>query len=176
MNYKGIIYMFNKLTDRNLLKYIYKKYYKKFIAFDKSNPSRANKYYVPIDCEKTARKFGVDVDIIYGRLLHHLDKKYGYKDDKGNNVHLFAASVGTDFNAVNMPLLHAALAEMEENHFRFMLPIILSFSAIIISLLSHIDNDNHEVKQERLNSVKCEVKIKQPDILTQDIKPKNQTR
>jgi hypothetical protein len=127
-------------TDREILKKIHKRYYKVFGNFDRdsTNPERASKIYVPIACEVIAQDLGVDPDIIFGRLYYHLDKKYGYTQTDGAQVHLFAFAVGKDRHAVNFPLLSAVLAELEQTWIRFTVPLIISLFALLISVLSLI--------------------------------------
>ncbi len=127
-------------TDREILKLIYKRYYQDFESFGKPNLNvqRESKIYVPIDCELISKDLNVDPDIIFGRLYYHLDKKYGYTQDDGSKVHLFSFAVGKDRHAVHFPLLSAVLAELEQSRFRFVLPLIISFIALVISILSLI--------------------------------------
>ena len=124
------------ITDRALLGKIYKKYYDQFCSYNDDTSSRSSKIYVPIDCDALAIEYGIDSDLVFGRLYYHLDKKYGYKDDDGVRVPLFSTRAGSDWHVVNFPLLAAILADMEESNFRFMLPIILSSTALAISILS----------------------------------------
>lgn len=55
-------------SDGNILDAIYKKYYKDFVSYDKSTPSRSSKIYVPIDCAHIAEELGMDSEILFGRL------------------------------------------------------------------------------------------------------------
>lgn len=85
-----------------------------------------------------AKNLGVDPDIIFGRLYYHLDKKYGYTQTDGSQVHLFAFTVGKDRHAVNFPLLSAVLAELEQTWIRFTMPLIISLFALLVSVISLI--------------------------------------
>ena len=123
-------------TDRQILKKIYDNYYKDYCAYDKSESVRESKIYVPIDCKKIANELNVDIDIIFGRLYYHLDKKHGYTQDDGSKVHLFALKIGKDTNTVHFPLLSAIVAEHDTSWFRFNLPIIISLIALLASILS----------------------------------------
>jgi len=125
----------NNITDRLLLKAIYEKYYSDFCDYDEENKTRASKNYVPIDCKAISAKLDLDQDIVFGRLYYHLERKYGYK--KGETiVPLFYLAVGSDKHVVNFPLLSAVLAELEQSHVRFTLPLWLSLVAIAISALA----------------------------------------
>lgn len=122
-------------TDREILKKIHDNYYNDFCAFDKGEPVRDSKVYVPIDCQKIANELDVDPDIIFGRLYYHLEKKHGYTQDGGAKVHLFALQTGKDRHTVNFPLLSAIVAEHDTSWFRFNLPIIISVIALVASIL-----------------------------------------
>lgn len=127
----------NNITDRLLLKAIYEEYYSDFCSFDEENKSRASKNHITIDCKVISSKLYIDHDIVFGRLYYHLEKKYGYK--KGDrNVPLFTSGVGTHRLIVNFPLLSAVLAELEQHHVRFTLPLWLSIVAIALSAFALI--------------------------------------
>jgi hypothetical protein len=130
--------MTRNITDRILLKTIYDLYYEEFCSFenDAKQSRRSNKIYVPIDCERVANKLNLDTDIVFGRLYYHLDKKYGYTQEDGARVHLFSMAVGRDRHCVHFPMLSAVMAELEQSHYRFTLPLIVSFIALFISIAS----------------------------------------
>jgi hypothetical protein len=125
-------------TDREILQKIHEFYLAKFGHFDRNNPEneRSSKIYVPIDCAVIAKELDVDPDIVFGRLYYHLDKKYGYTQDNGARVHLFAMAVGEDRHAVNFPMLSAVLADLQQSWFRFTAPLIISGLALVISIIS----------------------------------------
>jgi hypothetical protein len=124
------------ITDRLLLKYIYEQYYPTFCSFDKTNQNRSTKMYVPIDCESIAKKFNLDPHLVFGRLYFHLDKKYGYTNNDGTIVPLFALKIADDRHVVNFPLLSAIVAELDQSFSRFSLTLLLSSVAILISIIS----------------------------------------
>jgi len=132
----GAFRMTTTVTDRILLKTIHEEYYSEFCAFDPESKTRTSKIYVPIDCVAIARKLNVDVDIVFGRHHYHLEKKYGYTNEDGSKVHLFALQAGSDKHAVNFPLLSAVVAELEQSYVRFTLPLVLSLLATAISVIS----------------------------------------
>lgn len=130
--------MFKKLkspTDLKILEYIYTNYYQDFERFDKSNPQRDSKIYVPIDCKKIAENFGVDGDIIFGRLYYHLEKKFGYSSNEAK-IHFFALKVGNDIKCINFPYMASVLSDLQHEHSKFKLSIFLSSVAIALSLIS----------------------------------------
>ena len=106
----------NKLpTDLQILNFIYNKYYKQFIEFSKDNPTRSASIFVPIDIEMIANNFGVHVDIIFGRLYYHLEKKYGYQRQDGSKVSFFALNVGSGKHCINFPYMASVLANLRDN-------------------------------------------------------------
>ncbi|USD66865.1 hypothetical protein [Vibrio sp. SCSIO 43136] len=124
-------------TDLELLNFIYNNYYEEFISWaENGQNNRASKVYVPIDCDLLASQFGVDGDVIFGRLYYHLEKKYGYKHNDGANVHFFALKVGQDMHCVNFPYLASVLADLRQENKKFKLTMSLSLLAIALSTVS----------------------------------------
>ena len=126
--------MSQNVSDRLILKEIYNLYLDEFKLFEEG--SRANKIYVPIDCELVAKKLKMDPDIFFGRLYYHLEKKYGYKQVDGSDVNLFCLEIDGDLHVVHFPLLSAVLADEEKSFLRFSSPIVLSLVALGISLFA----------------------------------------
>lgn len=126
------------MSDRALLDQIYNDYYATFCDFGDDNKTRSSKVYVPIDCVKLAQYFDIDEDIVFGRLYYHLDKKHGYIQSDGVQVPLFSIRSGTDRHVIHFPLLAAVLANMQESNFRFILPIVLSSTALVLSVASFL--------------------------------------
>lgn len=125
-------------TDLKVLKTIYKNYYDEFIKYGKDKSSRASWNYIPIDINLLATELKTDPDLLFGRLYYYLDKKYRYKQDDGSSVYLFTKRVGGDYNAINFTMLVGVLADLQQSHFRFWLPMIFSTIAITISILGLI--------------------------------------
>ena len=123
-------------TDRQLLDDIYARYYDEFAAFDAGAGKRNSKVYVPVDVAALAREYGVDGDIVFGRLYYHLDRKYGYTHDDGSKVHLFSLVVGADRHCVNFPYLAAILAGLREEDKRYRRATITAIVSLGISLVS----------------------------------------
>lgn len=128
--------MKNVPTNLNIMSYIYKRYYNEFVKFERDNRQRITKIYVPIDCQEIAKHFGVDGDIIFGRLYYHLENLYGYKQSDGNNVHFFALKIGSDSKCINFPYMASILASLKEEHKKFRIATIVSILAIITSVAS----------------------------------------
>ncbi len=89
---------------------------------------------------KIAKVLDVDEDIVFGRLLYHLEKKYGYVQDGGSHVHLFAINLGKDHHVIHFPLLSSILAEMEQTNIRYITPTIISVVALIFAVMSFISS------------------------------------
>ncbi|SNY41496.1 hypothetical protein SAMN06265827_12853 [Orenia metallireducens] len=129
----------NKLpTDKQILEYIYKKYYGEFSSHSKENKIRESKIYVPIDIEEVANHFKVDNDIIFGRLYYHLENKYGYVNKNDSIVHFFAKDVGEDRHCINFPYIASILANLRYQDKKFKITQVLSIAALIISIISTI--------------------------------------
>ncbi len=126
------------VTDRILLKAIHDTYYKKYCAIDDIENPDACTVYLPIDCQAIADKLKIDVNIVFGRLYYHLDKKYGYKRDNGALVPLFSLVAGHQRHVIHFPLLSAVVAELEQSYYRFTLPLFLSCFALMISVVGFI--------------------------------------
>ena len=77
--------------------------------------TRLSKIYVPIDIELIAEKFGVDSEIIFGRLYYYLDKKYSYKNEDGSIAKFFVNSLhagsSKEKHLINFPLLDIIVSE-----------------------------------------------------------------
>src|SRR5690606_11462095 len=112
-------------TDREILDDIYTRYYNEFKSFNKDgNNSRLSKVYVPIDVDAIAAKFGVDGDVIFGRLYYYFNNKYGYTNSNGSKVPFFQLELGPtgkkDRHCVNFPLMASVLAGLiDESKDRF---------------------------------------------------------
>ncbi|OGU37354.1 MAG: hypothetical protein A2068_11900 [Ignavibacteria bacterium GWB2_35_6b] len=128
--------MSRHITDLRLLKYIHKEYYNSFTNFSDENKTRSAKIYVPIDCNKIAKKFKIDEDIIFGRLYYHLEKKYGYKADDNTHVPFFTLRVGKDSHCINYPLLDSVLSSLVDANKKFQLATAISIVSFIVALVS----------------------------------------
>lgn len=125
-------------TDREILQEIYIRHYQSYASFSKESSSRSAKIMVPIDVKAIAEHFGVDVDIIFGRLYYHLEKKFGYTQADKSNVHFFTLKAGKDTECVNFPLMTSVLAGLHEEHRKHTLAIWIAIGSLIISIASLI--------------------------------------
>ena len=131
----------NKLpTDLQILNFIYNKYYKQFIEFSKDNPTRSASIFVPIDIEMIANNLGVHVDIIFGRLYYHLEKKYGSQKPDGTKVSFFALKIGTDIHCINFPYMASVLANIRDEREKYVTTKIIAIISLVIALLSYINS------------------------------------
>jgi hypothetical protein len=103
-------------TDLEILKFIYTEYKKEFSSFQRDQPNRLTKNYVPVDIQRAADHFRVDADIIFGRLYGFLNDKHSFEKD-GATTSFFQNSFGNDpfdhKHLINFPLASSVLAEME---------------------------------------------------------------
>jgi hypothetical protein len=123
-------------TDLQILEEIYRRYYNVFVEYSKKTPNRATKVYVPIDIKELAEHFGIDGDIVFGRLYYHLEPKYGFTKKDNSNVHFFTLKAGEDTHAVQFPLLAAVIAELREDKKKHLIATLLSIAALIVSAIS----------------------------------------
>lgn len=124
-------------TDLEILNEIYEQYYDDFAAYSKENPQRETKIFVPIDIEEIAESLDVDGDIIFGRLYYHLNKKYGYKNDNGSKVSIYATIQG-DGHSVNLPLVASVLADLRKQNKKFKIATSIAVFSLIVSAISMV--------------------------------------
>ena len=127
-------------TDLEILDAIYELHHEDFVSFMSGEPRRDSKIYVPIDCKKIADSLKVDVDIVFGRLYYHLEKKYGYRRDDESVVYFFDSRVGNDVHCINFPLMTSVLAGLRQERNNFWTSTRIAGIALIFSLLS-LGND-----------------------------------
>ena len=122
-------------TDLEILELIYEESYERFASFDKDNPDRSAKIFVPFDLEGIAEKLNVDGDIIFGRLYYHLNKKYGYRKKNKTTVSVYA-TVGGDGHSINMPLTASIIASLREEKNKFWIATSIAVVSLIVSIIS----------------------------------------
>ncbi|MBA7533533.1 hypothetical protein ES705_25773 [subsurface metagenome] len=123
-------------TDLQILNAIYNQCYNQFMAFSKNNPDRSAKNFTPIDIEQIAKRFGVDIDIIFGRLYYHLEQKYGYKRSDNTKVAFFTLQAGVDINCINFPYMASVLANLQDREKKYSIPTKITIFSLIIAGLS----------------------------------------
>lgn len=122
-------------SDLEILTEIYNRYQDTFRAYATKDPDKIARIRVPIDIHKVAEEVGVDEDMIFGRLYYHFNKKYSYKDEKGERITFFA-SLKFEGMSVNFPLVASVLADLETEDMKFKLSISLSIAASAISVIA----------------------------------------
>jgi len=122
-------------TDLEILSEIYEEYYPRFVKFDRTNPDRDAKIYVPIDTDLMGKRLGVDGDIIFGRLYYHFNNKYSFEKD-GASTDFFALRQGKDIHLVQFPYLASVLAELRADKNRHTSNFRISLLSVIIALIS----------------------------------------
>jgi hypothetical protein len=136
-------------TDLEILDLIYNDYYRTYLNFNKDNPQRETKIYVPIDIDKIANTLNVDNDIIFGRLYYHLNYKYSYKKD-GVTVPFFqdvilgankapgkiTTIVKKEIHAINFPYMASVLATLRDEDRKFRTATWIAAISAGISLVS----------------------------------------
>lgn len=125
-------------TDLKILEHIYAAYADAFRNFVREEPNRSAKIYVPIDVRQIADRLRTDPYILFGRLYHHLNHKYRYKEDDGSEVHLFAFQVGGDRHCINYPYLAGILAEHRAERRRNLWALGISIVAVVVASASMV--------------------------------------
>jgi hypothetical protein len=126
----------NPATDLNILSFIYDHYYDDFCSYDTDESIRASKIYVPIDCEKVAKHFGLNGDIVFGRLYYHLANKYKYQHAPNVTVKIFEFEADGDPKCVHFPYLASVVSELKLENKRFKQTLQASIIAVVISIAS----------------------------------------
>lgn len=128
-------------TDLEIFESIYAEYARTFRDSSHAEPNRRSKIYVPIDVARIADRLGTDAHALFGRLYYHLDHQYGYKQDDGREVHLFAFEVAGDRHCINFPYLEGILSahRLEDRRDRWALRLsILSLIVALGALLAQV--------------------------------------
>ena len=127
-------------TDLEILSALYKLYYKDFVAFDEKNPTRDDKYIVPIDCEEVARELNADAELVFSRLYYRLNQEYGYSkvmpDGKKLLVKVFIREPGWRKHYVHFPFMTSVLADLREKEEKFWIGIVIAAFALITAIAS----------------------------------------
>ncbi len=123
-------------TDLALLDEIYKMNYGQFVDFSDANKQRSSKIWVPIDIETLARKFGLDPDIVFGRLYYHLNEKFSFQNSEGSKSEFFAMRIGSDRHCINFPYLSSIVASLKDERMKFLTATLIAGFSLAISLIS----------------------------------------
>jgi len=126
-------------TDLEILEEIYRRYYGEFSAYSPEDPERDSKVYVPINIREIAEHFGVDGNIVHGRLYYYLDHKYSIIKPNGGLVPFFRFvedTVPTSRHQVQFPILASAIASLREERNKFLWATWLAGASFLIALLA----------------------------------------
>ena len=121
-------------TDREILECLFSEYASAFEAAQSAPDKDGNRIYVPVDLLHVASLLDNDPHVLFGRLYYHLDQKYRYKQNSGEDVHLFALQVGNARRCINYPYLCALLADFRERHMESRKSFWVSVAALAFSL------------------------------------------
>lgn len=125
-------------TDLQILNAIYAASFDNYAAYSDANQNRSSKSYVPIDIAAIAKNLNTEVDLVFGRLYYHLEKKYGYKNDDNSFTHFFAPRVGADRHCVNFPYMASVLATLRTEDRKYRLATVMAAVSLFLSVLSFI--------------------------------------
>jgi len=123
-------------TDLEILEEIYEQTYDQFASYDKENPNRKTKIFVPFDLEGVADNLNVDADIIFGRLYYHLNKKYGYRKNNNTTVSIYT-TIKDDGHSVNLPLVASVLSDLRNENKKFRIATGIAIISLIISIIAY---------------------------------------
>jgi hypothetical protein len=122
-------------TDLEILEDIYYRYHDEFRTYAKKEPDRIARIRVPIEVEEVAEACGVEEDMIFGRIFYHFNKKYSYKNNKGE-VTTFFTTEKFEGLSVNFPLVASVLADKYAEQKQHETLLFVSGTAIALSLIS----------------------------------------
>jgi len=124
-------------TDLDILSDIYERYYDAFTKYSAQDKIRSAKILVPIDIKEIADGLNVDVDIVFGRLYYHLNKKYSYCQPNGSRVDFFTLAAGSDPNCV-FPLLASVLAGLRDQARKDSTATCIAVGSLIVAFISMV--------------------------------------
>ena len=123
-------------TDLQILNEIFNRYYEAFDAYDEDESIRSSKVHVPIDIYEIGKRFGVDEDIIFGRLYYDMDQRYGYTQRDDVRVPFFSMRSGGDRHCVNFPYMASVLANLRDQHNKYRLATGMSILSLVMASVS----------------------------------------
>lgn len=123
-------------TDLEIMEELYARYYESFRKYATEDPDRIARIRVPINVQEVAEACGVEEDMIFGRIFYHFNKKYSYKDDKGNVMTFFITDKFEGLS-VNFPIVASVLADLrtekkQTDSFLFISSAALALSAMAL--------------------------------------------
>lgn len=148
--------MRNTPTDLEILDHIYETYYQDYMNFLPEKPNRVARILVPLDLQKIATHFNIDINILFGRFYYDMNHKYNYKDSGGVPVKLFQSEVRgslphhteknktvphKDVDCIQFLYLASILADLRDENRKYNRANLISWisaTAAIISLVISI--------------------------------------
>lgn len=124
-------------TDLEILEDIYFRYYDEYKKYAKDEPDRIARIRVPINIKEVAEACGVEEDMIFGRMFYHFNKKYSYKNERGD-ITTFFMSDKFEGLSVNYPLVSSVIADLSMEKKRMAVYVTLSSVAILLSIVAII--------------------------------------
>ena len=124
-----------------ILRSIYDRYYSDFVSFEHESKTRTTKIYIPIDIPAIAQSIGAEPELVFGRLHYHLEPKYT-RNDGNVKVSLFQVAMPglepgkPERHVINFPLLESVLADLEYQHRKFRLPVVVSIVSATVAVLA----------------------------------------
>jgi len=123
-------------TDLEIMEELYERYFESFRKYATEDPDRIARIRVPINVQEVAEACGVEEDMIFGRIFYHFNKKYSYKDEKGN-VTTFFITDKFEGLSVNFPIIASVLADLrtekrQTDNFFFISSAALAMSVIAL--------------------------------------------
>jgi len=122
-------------TDLEILEDLYYRYHEDFSRYAKKEPDRIARIRVPIDVEEVAEACGVEEDMIFGRIFYHFNKKYSYKNNKGE-VTTFFITEKFEGLSVNFPLVASVLADEYAEKQQREIFLLVAGAAVMLSIIA----------------------------------------
>lgn len=127
--------MYRIPTDLEIMEELYERYFESFRKYATEDPDRIARIRVPINVQEVAEACGVEEDMIFGRIFYHFNKKYSYKDEKGN-VTTFFITDKFEGLSVNFPIVASVLADLRTEKRKIDNFLFISSAALALSVIA----------------------------------------
>jgi len=106
--------------------------------FEANSAYRETRVLQPIEIPEIAEELETTADMVFGRLHHDLDRRYGEPPAMPGRARkaFFTPRAGTQVHCVNWPLLVGILAGMWEERRRRYLTTGLSVASLIVAIVA----------------------------------------
>jgi len=122
-------------TDLEIMEELYERYFESFRKYATEDPDRIARIRVPINVQEVAEACEVEEDMIFGRIFYHFNKKYSYKDEKGN-VTTFFITDKFEGLSVNFPIVASVLADLRTEKRKTDNFLFISSTALTLSVIA----------------------------------------